>query len=143
VTASGSRLTITGDGSGGYSASPTRGYAIAGSGELYLDDDVPLSSSETTPIFFTTTILTNIPSLTAIAGPIGGTVTIDLFSEPQDLFFLFVGFPGHPVVVPGLQQRLRIDPAFLPLIRAGVLGASRASRSPYAPRALPPSSASR
>jgi len=125
LVAFGSRLTITGDGSGTYTA--YRGPAIYGGGTtLLLDDDVLLvpaiGSAHVSPQISTT--IANVPSLSVEAGATGAPVNIDLYSEAGDLYFLIIGLPGTPLSVPGLQQRLWIDPGLLIVASSGVLDAS-------------------
>lgn len=65
---------------------------------------------------------TPVPSLSAIGGPPGATVTVDLSSTPGDLVVAAVGFLGPPTVFPGLGA-LWLDPVrgFV-VVGAGVQG---------------------
>jgi hypothetical protein len=126
IEMSNSSLTVTDDGSGSIAAgtggtAPTA--AISGTGTLAIDDDVPLVPSNGGPQVAASiaTTMHNIPSMFANSAAIGGQMTLDLFSEPQDTFVLILGALGDRLSLPIFKTEFWLHPATLVVVLAGAL----------------------
>jgi hypothetical protein len=135
IRLSNSLLRLTGDnttmlraGSGGAGRS-----AIEGSGALFLDDDVSLSPTGGKPAIGAGVAVTaqNIPSLAVNGAPIGGTVTIDLYSESGELFFILAGVPGGVIPLPVFKGDLWLNPIVLIPVLSGTLNGSARTMAQY------------
>ena len=69
--------------------------------------------------------------MAASGGPIGGSGSVDIYSEDQDLFVLFAGVPGDIVPVPQFNGQMWVNLAATIQITSGTLGPSARFTLPY------------
>ncbi len=100
--------------------------AIAGTGNLAIDPSVRLYSTNGAPLIepSVTTRTLSLPALSLAGAPLGGTVTFDVQSAPNDNAIAVVARPGAPFAIPGLGDVWLDLTAGFAVLPVGTVGAN-------------------